>query len=162
MMAWQAFRELKFAHVQAWSTLQGQVIFTSKESMQIGELSLATGLSRDTLRFYEKRGLLVASRRGNGYRDYPPEAVDWLRYLSTAQTLGFTLAEIESGMPLFASADSSAPLLRDALRRKLGDIDERIAGLAALRAELARRLDAPMQACPLQAERPDRDSSIMA
>ncbi len=54
--------------------------------MQIGELAAATGLSRDALRFYEARGLLTARRRGNGYRDYPPEAVEWLCYLRTAQS----------------------------------------------------------------------------
>ena len=42
--------------------------------MQIGELATATGLSRDSLRFYEKRGLLRARRDANGYRNYPPEA----------------------------------------------------------------------------------------
>jgi DNA-binding transcriptional MerR regulator len=125
--------------------------FLQWAAMQIGELSSATGLSRDTLRFYEKRGLLVARRRGNGYRDYPPEAVEWLCYVRAAQTLGFSLAEIEIGMPLLATPADSAPLLRDALRRKLADIDERIAGLATLRADLARRLSGPMEACPLQA-----------
>jgi DNA-binding transcriptional MerR regulator len=119
--------------------------------MQIGELSLATGLTRDALRFYEKRGLLVARRRANGYREYPAEAVDWLRYVQVAQALGFTLAEIESGMPVLSSPGDPAPALREALRRKLADIDERIAGLAALRADLARRLEGPMQECPLQA-----------
>lgn len=123
--------------------------------MQIGELSAATGLSRDTLRFYEKRGLLRARRGANGYRDYPVQAVDWLCYLRTAQALGFTLAEIETGLPLLAAPDMeapdmAAPPLRDALLRKLAEIDERIAGLAALRADLARRLDAPAQACPLR------------
>jgi len=48
--------------------------------MQIGELA-ATGPSRDTLRFYEKRGLLLSRRLANGYRDYPPETVQWLCYL---------------------------------------------------------------------------------
>lgn len=70
--------------------------------MRIGELAEATGLSRDTLRFYEERGLLAARRRGNGYRDYPVEAVEWLCYLRSAQALGFTLAEIEAGVPLLA------------------------------------------------------------
>jgi DNA-binding transcriptional MerR regulator len=124
--------------------------FQYRIAMQIGELSIATGLSRDTLRFYEKRGLLVARRRGNGYRDYPPEAVGWLCYLRTAQTLGFTLSEIETGMPLLASPDTSRPELREVLRQKLADIDERITGLAALRSELARWLEAPEQGCPLQ------------
>ncbi|MRX11308.1 MerR family transcriptional regulator [Pseudoduganella sp. FT25W] len=117
--------------------------------MQIGEIASATGLTRDTLRFYEKRGLLRARRSANGYRDYPPEAVDWLRYIKLAQTLGFTLAEIEADLPLLAEPDASAPQLRAALQRKLADIDQRIDGLHLLRGELARRLGEDMQACPL-------------
>ena len=118
--------------------------------MQIGEIASATGLSRDTLRFYEKRGLLRARRAANGYRDYPPEAVDWLRYIRLAQSLGFSLAEIEADLPLLAEPDVSAPQLRAALARKLADIDQRIDGLHVLRAELARRLGEDMQACPLR------------
>lgn len=120
--------------------------------MQIGAMAQATGLSRDTLRFYEKRGLLRTRRGANGYRDYPPEAVDWLRYLRTAQELGFTLAEIEADMPLLAAPDApeTREQLRAALAKKLADIDARIAGLAQLRAELARRLGMPMQECPLR------------
>ena len=122
--------------------------------MQIGEMADATGLSRDTLRFYEKRGLLRARRGANGYRDYPPEAVDWLRYLGLAQSLGFTLAEIEADLPLLEAPGASAPQLRAALERKLADIDQRIDGLHALRGELARRLGQDMAACPLQAGDP--------
>ena len=118
--------------------------------MQIGELATATGLSRDTLRFYEKRGLLAPRRGGNGYRDYPPEAVQWMRYVRTAQSLGFTLAEIEADLPLLADADASAPRLREALQGKLREIDRRVEGLVALRGELARRLDEAMGACPLR------------
>ena len=119
--------------------------------MQIGELAEATGLSRDALRFYETRGLLSARRLGNGYRDYPVEAVEWLCYLRSAQSLGFTLAEIEAGMPLLSDPSSSGAELRAALQAKLADIDARIAGLAELRAALARRLQDPLDACPLQA-----------
>lgn len=118
--------------------------------MQIGEIASATGLSRDTLRFYEKRGLLRARRSANGYRDYPPEAVDWLRYIRLAQTLGFTLTEIETDLPLLAEPDAASPRLRAALERKLADIDQRIHGMHLLRAELARRLDDDMRTCPLQ------------
>ncbi len=118
--------------------------------MQIGEIASATGLSRDTLRFYEKRGLLRARRQANGYRDYPPEAVDWLRYIRLAQTLGFSLAEIEADLPLLAEPQSSAAQLRAALQRKVDNIDQRIVGLQALRAELKRRLGDDMLACPLQ------------
>jgi DNA-binding transcriptional MerR regulator len=127
--------------------------------MQIGELAAATSLSRDTLRFYEKRGLLASRRLANGYRDYPPEAVQWLCYLRAAQTLGFTLAEIETGLPLLDDPAAAAPQLhaqlraqlRDALLRKLDDIDARIAALSALRTDLARELAQPGFGCPVLA-----------
>jgi DNA-binding transcriptional MerR regulator len=119
--------------------------------MRIGTLATATGISRDTLRFYEKRGLLRARRSSNGYRDYPPQAVEWLRYLRTAQELGFTLSEIEADLPLLAAPDASAAAVRQALTAKLTEIDRRLAGLSILRGELARRLDGAMAACPLQA-----------
>lgn len=118
--------------------------------MQIGEIAAATGISRDTLRFYEKRGLLTARRGGNGYRDYPPEAVDWLRYIRLAQQLGFTLKEIEADLPLLAAPAASAQRLREALQAKVEEIDRRMAGLAALRSELVRRLGDGMADCPLR------------
>lgn len=83
-------------------------------------------------------------------RDYPPEAVEWLCYLRTAQSLGFTLAEIEAGMPVLSDPASSGMELRAALERKLADIDARIAGLVELRAALAHRLAEPLEACPLR------------
>jgi DNA-binding transcriptional MerR regulator len=125
--------------------------FIASTAMQIGELAAATGLSRDTLRFYEKRGLLLSRRLANGYRDYPPEAVQWLCYLRAAQALGFSLAEIETGMPLLDDPAAAAPQLRDALTRKLADIDARIEGLTALRADLARELARPGFGCPVLA-----------
>ena len=70
--------------------------------MRIGELSSRSGLSRDALRFYEKRGLLRARRGANGYRDYPPEAADWLRYLRTAQQLGFADELVSLGIKINA------------------------------------------------------------
>lgn len=115
--------------------------------------------SRQALRFYEKRGLLRARRGANGYRDYPPEAVDWLRYLRLAQSLGFTLAEIEADLLLLAAPDASADQLRAALTRKLADIDQRIDGLRGLRGELVRRLGPDMAPCPLQAGDPPAHSS---
>ena len=118
--------------------------------MRIGQLSALTGLSRDALRFYEKRGLLRPQRSSNGYRSYPAEAADWLRYIRTAQALGFTLTEIEADLPLLAAGPASADSLRIALQRKLDDITRRVEGLTALRDELARRLDATMAACPLR------------
>jgi DNA-binding transcriptional MerR regulator len=85
-----------------------------KRTMQIGEMAQATGLSRDTLRFYEKQGLLRA-RRASLPR-LPARAADWLRYLRTAQQLGFTLAEIDD-MPLLAERRRSPPRRNCCARR---------------------------------------------
>jgi len=118
--------------------------------MRIGDRAPATGLSRATLRFYGERGLLPARRGANSYRDYPQEAAEWLCYLRSAQALGFTLAEIEAGMPLLADPANAGAELRAALERKLGDIDARIAGLAQLRAALARKVEDLGADCPLR------------
>ena len=121
--------------------------------MQIGTLSERTGLSRDSPRFYEKRGLLQARRGANGYRDYPEEAVQWLGYVRTAQQLGFTLAEIAADLPLLAQGQDAGPALRAALARKLADIDARIAALQGLRTDLAQRLAETPEVganCPLR------------
>lgn len=121
--------------------------------MRIGTLASLTGLSRDSLRFYEKRGLLQARRSLNGYRDYPEETVQWLGYVRTAQQLGFTLAEIAADLPLLTQGEDAGPALRATLARKLVDVDERIAALQGLRAELAARLaDTPEAgaSCPLR------------
>lgn len=118
--------------------------------MHIGELAQRTGLTRDTLRYYEKRKLLRSTRTENGYRHYPQAALEWLSYLKTAQSLGFSLAEIEADLPLLANPAASAPRVRAALARKLSQIDERISGLQQLRAELQTRLGEPMSDCPLR------------
>lgn len=120
--------------------------------LRIGQLAQATGLTRDTLRFYERRGLLAARRGANGWREYPAQAVEWLRYLRVARGLGFTLAEIEAHLPLLdaGAAEGSTAQLRAALEHKLAEIDARVAGLSALRAELARRLDEANADCPLR------------
>ncbi|CAM4173668.1 MerR family transcriptional regulator [Roseateles saccharophilus] len=121
--------------------------------MRIGTLASLTGLSRDSLRFYEKRGLLQARRASNGYRDYPEEAVQWLGYVRTAQQLGFTLAEIAADLPLLAEGQDAGPALRATLARKLADIDARIAALQSLRTGLAARLAETPEtgaSCPLR------------
>ena len=63
--------------------------------MKIGELAKRSGLSAATIRFYESKGLITAvSRKSNGYREYPLEAVAVLSIIASAQQTGFTLDEI--------------------------------------------------------------------
>ncbi|RKE19483.1 MerR family transcriptional regulator [Streptomyces sp. TLI_171] len=114
--------------------------------MRIGELAAQAGISRDTARFYERTGLLTARRLPNGYRDFPPEAVPWLRYVRTAQALGFSLAEIARTGEELSAAPDAAERLSELFREKIALIDARMADLAALRAELAERAGT---GCPL-------------
>jgi MerR family copper efflux transcriptional regulator len=115
--------------------------------MRIGELAAQAGTSRDTIRFYERVGLLHGRRLSNGYRDFPPETVAWLHYVRTAQRLGFSLDEIgEHGQRLLAAPDSAAELSA-LLAEKIRLIDARVAALAELRADLADRVGT---GCPLR------------
>ncbi|MEV5610533.1 MerR family transcriptional regulator [Streptomyces sp. NPDC052225] len=116
--------------------------------MRIGELAAQAGTTKDTIRFYEKVGLLEGQRLANGYRDFPPEAVPWLRYVRTAQTLGFSLAEIQRHREELQNAPDSAAALSELFAAKIQVVDTRMAELAALRAELTDRVGT---GCPLRA-----------
>lgn len=114
--------------------------------MRIGELAQASAVSRDTLRFYEQRGLIAAQRSANGYRDYPPEMVQLVLYIKTAQRLGFTLGEIGSSVAALWQSPTPDTAVAQLLRDKLQLIEARMSELGALRHELQQRLG---QSCPL-------------
>ncbi|WP_339134037.1 MerR family transcriptional regulator [Streptomyces sp. f51] len=115
--------------------------------MRIGELAAQTGMSRDTIRFYEKVGLVTGRRLANGYRDFPPETVAWLAYVRTAQALGFTLAEIARTGETLREAPDSAEALSALFEEKLRIVETRIAELATLRTDLVTRIGT---GCPLR------------
>ncbi|GAA1370472.1 MerR family transcriptional regulator [Streptomyces beijiangensis] len=116
--------------------------------MRIGELSAQTGVTRDTIRFYEKVGLVTGVRLPNGYRDFAPETVAWLQYVRTAQRLGFSLAEIARTGEELRKVPDTASALSALFEEKIQVIDVRMGELAALRAELAERVGT---GCPLRA-----------
>lgn len=123
--------------------------------MQIGELSARTGITRDTLRFYEKLGFIRAARRPNGYRHYPPETVQLLDFIAMAKSLGFTLAEIEAELPALAEAGISGERISAILTSKIATIDARIQELNRMRAQLA---DTLSSVCPLLAAQKQQDA----
>jgi DNA-binding transcriptional MerR regulator len=114
--------------------------------MRIGELAQASTVSRDTLRFYEQRGLIAAQRSANGYREYPADMVQLVLYIKTAQRLGFTLNEIGSSVAALWQAKDPEQAVARLLQDKLALIETRIAELGELRSELQQRLG---QHCPL-------------
>ncbi|CAM5510713.1 MerR family transcriptional regulator [Streptomyces xanthochromogenes] len=115
--------------------------------MRIGELAAQTGTTKDTIRFYEKIGLVTGQRLANGYRDFPPETVMWLHYVRTAQTLGFSLAEIARTGDALREAPDTAEALSALFEEKIQIVDARMAELTTLRAELTKRVGT---GCPLR------------
>lgn len=108
------------------------------EPMRIGELSRRAGISRDTIRFYEKAGLLSPRVGRNGYRIFDASHLDLLRSIRIAQVLGFTLAEIERSLGRWETL-TSAQRARF-LEEKLGVIDLRIRELKEMRAHLTEKI----------------------
>ena len=104
--------------------------------MKIGELARRSGLAHSRIRFYESIGLLkTVERRPNGYRTYPPEAVQVLDLIASAQKAGFSLDEIRALMPADLEQWEHGSLI-EALRRKVEEIGALEARLAQSKAHL--------------------------
>jgi len=70
-------------------------------TLRTGEVAAQAGVNVQTLRYYERRGLLKEpARRASGYREYPPDSIGLIRFIKRAQELGFTLTEIEDPLRL--------------------------------------------------------------
>lgn len=107
--------------------------------MTIGEVAEAAGVNRQTLRYYERRGIVEPlGRSRGGYRLYPPETARVVRFIKKAQELGFTLEEIEVLLSLRENEDRTCGEVRDLATEKLSDIDQKIARLQSMRDELGK------------------------
>ena len=108
-----------------------------KGYVRAGELARAAGVSTDTLRHYERKGVLGAPRRSaNGYREYPPDALARVLLVRRALAYGFTLDEL--ARVLRARERGAAPCreVRALAAAKLSDVEARLGELTALREEL--------------------------
>lgn len=102
--------------------------------MRIGQLAEATGVSTDTIRYYEKIGLLPApQRRQSGYREYPSGAGNRLRVIRNAVQLGFPLTEIAKVLRVRDSGGAPCRQVRDYAQHVVGEMEQRIAQLTAER-----------------------------
>jgi len=105
--------------------------------MRIRELSILTGVSSTTIRFYEKSGVLPAPKRGNnGYRDYPEDRVAQLQMIGRAKVLGFTLKEIKELSALLFSKKLSRKDMARRLEEKNAEIDFKINSLRKMKSEI--------------------------
>ncbi len=104
--------------------------------MLIGELAQSSNFSRDTIRFYEKTGLLKSAKKGeNNYKDYGVDMLERLSLIQSLKALGFTLNEIKDFISLWDS-DSSCENLAEGIQEKLILVDGQIEALKRTREQL--------------------------
>ncbi len=121
----------------------------------IGQLAKAAGVGVETVRFYERKGLLdVPARKDSGYRQYDDDAVERLRLIRRAQQVGFTLKEIRDLLALRDDPDARRADVRDRATGKVADIDAKVRDLLAMRESLVAFLtscegDGPASGCPI-------------
>ena len=125
------------------------------QGLTIGKVSRAAGIGVETVRFYEKEGLIDPPQRSDAnYRLYPEETIDRLRFIRRAKELGFTLREIGELLSLRGNPHASRNDVKLQIEAKIEDISKKIADLRKIRSTLE-TLDAccdgqgSTEACPI-------------
>jgi len=124
--------------------------------MKIGELARRVGIPIDTVRYYERNGLVPPpARRASGYRNYEEADVSRLRFVLRAKQLGFTLVEIRELLELSDEQAGHVGNLKAAASAKLDEIEERITHLVRIRDALKSMVSAcpgegPLTDCPIR------------
>lgn len=109
--------------------------------MRIGAAAEQAGVNVQTLRYYERRGLLPrAPRRVSGYREFPDDAVRVVRFIKRAQDLGFTLDEVEELLRLRQDKRRDRVRIRKVAEQRMKQIDRKITELQAMKTALAHLL----------------------
>lgn len=107
--------------------------------LRIGEVAARTGVSRDTIRYYERLGLVPkAARTDAGYRQYPESAANRVRLVRNALQFGFSLREIGGFLRVRESGGAPCRQVRTAAERLLADVDAEIRELTAIRQRCGR------------------------
>jgi len=126
--------------------------------LTIGQVAKQAGVGVETIRFYERRGLIAEpKRRASGYRQYPLDAVRRIRFIRRAKELGFTLEEISDLLSLRVDPNSKSSDVRKRAREKIADIEDKIAALGDMRDALERVASKckgcrPTSECPILEE----------
>lgn len=128
---------------------------TRTPALTIGALAAAAGVGVETVRFYERRGLLPRPpRTPSGYRQYPPDSVERLRFIRRAQGLGFTLEEIGELLELRVDEVAACGAVEAGARSKIRQVEEKMAELQRILDALGRLVAAcearePTSECPI-------------
>mgnify|MGYP000641173190 CR=1 FL=1 len=109
------------------------------ESLTIGRVARRAEVGVETVRFYEREGLIdKPPRRNSGYRQYPEEIVHRLRFINRAKELGFTLKEIKELLALRLDPETTCADVRRRAEAKIDDIEEKINLLQRMKEALAK------------------------
>jgi MerR family transcriptional regulator, copper efflux regulator len=123
--------------------------------LTIGHVAREAGVGVETVRFYERKGLIEEpTRRASGYRQYGKETVNRLRFIREAKELGFTLNEIKELLSLKLDPSSSCAEVKGRAEAKIADIEEKIRTLQRMKRALAKLTnacsgDGPTSECPI-------------
>ncbi len=110
--------------------------------MRIGEIAKSAGVTPDTIRYYEREGLLpLADRTPSGYRDYGPEVVDDLQFIKKAQALGLRLSAVREVLEISAEGKPPCDHVRATVSARLTEVEHRLKDLRALRSTLRETLE---------------------
>jgi len=114
--------------------------------MRISEIAKVTGVGVETIRFYERKGLIKQPARpaNGGFRTYPTESVSRIRFVREAQELGFSLGEINELLSLKSDPGTDCSSIRERAALKRKEVDSKIKKLKALHKTLTALIDA----CP--------------
>lgn len=118
--------------------------------MLIGELVKLTGLSRDTIRFYEKQGLIQVGRkerRFNNYKEYSDETLKRLQVVKRLKGFGFTLNEVAEFLDLIETNQASCSQVSVKINEKVAVIDQKITELKRIRSLMTRGVEACLSDC---------------
>jgi DNA-binding transcriptional MerR regulator len=115
---------------------------SAPSGLRVAELAAAVGVGPDTIRYYERTGLLAPPpRTPGGYRRFPPESVDRLRFIQGCQRLGLRLREIGELLSIRDTGECPCEPAETLLRHRIDELDQELARLATLRADLVRMVD---------------------
>lgn len=118
-----------------------RVVSESSAALKIGEVARLSGIGIETLRFYERSGLLGRpGRTESGYRLYHREVLERLDFIKRAQILGFSLDEIKQIIAEKQAGESPCEAVRDIVRTRLQELDEHMREMRRYRNELAATL----------------------
>ena len=109
--------------------------------MKTAEVIKHTRIEKDTLRYYEKIGLISKpARLANGYRVYTEKTIQEIKFIRLAQSVGFTLKQIKPAIPFVTNPKPNCPILGQALKDQIDLVDSKIEELLQAKSRLQRWL----------------------